>query len=242
MEKPTFEQVVSQYRVSMRRTLLRLGVRIHDVDDVAQEVLRAVARGLPAFEPLSGVAEEVAVGAWLFAICERQAANHRRRMFRRAETPRDNAELDGMAGVAPTPEASCLAAERVERLHSILATMEARRRDVLVAHELHGVAMGDVALDLGIPVNTAWNRLRLARAALRAAWEARERRSGPHEVRQSGVRGCTMSAPWIERARNQARRGCKRRRSPARCDLSMRDSRRSSLSPPTPPGPGSAPA
>lgn len=173
MEKPSFEHLASRYCGWIRKTLLKLGVGTRDIDDVTQEVFRAVARGLPAFDPSLAARPEGAVSSWLLAICERQAANHRRRTCRRAETLRETAELDGLAGTSPTPEACLLACERQARLYQVIETLQSDRRAVLVAHELHGIAMDDVATSLGIPVNTAWNRLRLAREAIRAAWEPR---------------------------------------------------------------------
>jgi hypothetical protein len=71
-----------------------------------------------------------------------------------------------------------LEAERKDLLHALLATLEPRRRAVIVAYELEGIAMQDVAARMSISVNTAWNLLRLAREDLRAAYcrlDAQER-------------------------------------------------------------------
>lgn len=59
--------------------------------------------------------------------------------------------------------------ERAALLATLLARLEPRRRAVVMAYELEGVAMVDVAAAQGIPLNTAWNRLRLGREDLRAA-------------------------------------------------------------------------
>lgn len=175
MDKPTFESIVREEGAFIRGTLVRLGVRPCDVEDAAQEVLRGVERGLPAFDPSLAVRPEAAVRAWLFGICERQAANHRRRR-RRAEVSRDPGELDRTGHPSPNAEERCLARERTALLHELLSRLEPARRACLVAHELDGVPMADVAIHMNIPVNTAWNRLRLAREDLRALWRRVRRR------------------------------------------------------------------
>lgn len=57
----------------------------------------------------------------------------------------------------------------LRRLNRLLDCVEPRRRAVVIAYELEGMEMLDVASALNIPVNTAWNRLRLAKMELRAA-------------------------------------------------------------------------
>ncbi|MBK6530737.1 MAG: sigma-70 family RNA polymerase sigma factor [Deltaproteobacteria bacterium] len=60
-------------------TLQRLGVRDADRDDVLQEVLVVVHRRLHTFDGRGPMA------AWLFGVCFRVAAAHRRRAYVRRE-------------------------------------------------------------------------------------------------------------------------------------------------------------
>lgn len=92
--KPTLERILQEHAAFIRRTLAQLGVRAPDLDDVEQEVHRGVARGLPAFDPSLAKNPETAVRGWLFGICERQAASHRRETFKRGEVLFPNQELD----------------------------------------------------------------------------------------------------------------------------------------------------
>jgi RNA polymerase sigma-70 factor (ECF subfamily) len=50
-----------------------------------------------------------------------------------------------------------------------LDTLDLDRRAVFVLHELDELSMPEIAAALSIPLNTAYSRLRLARADL-AAW------------------------------------------------------------------------
>ncbi|MEZ4312072.1 MAG: sigma-70 family RNA polymerase sigma factor [Polyangiaceae bacterium] len=169
-DKPTFEQIVREHGSFIRRTLSHLGVRARDLGDVEQEVLRGVSRGLPAFDPSLAHQAGSPVRGWLFGICERQAASHRRTEARRSEVLLATEELDTSESVAEGSEERFIAEERKALLGRLLATLEPRRRRVLEAYEIDGLPMADIATIESIPVNTAWNRLRLAREDLRAAW------------------------------------------------------------------------
>jgi RNA polymerase sigma-70 factor (ECF subfamily) len=159
--------VWAKYEAFVRRTLTQLGVASGDVDDVEQEVFRGVSRGLPTFDPELSTNPQNALRAWLYAICERQAANHRRKTARRRELLFTNEELDQEPAPGATNEERFIAEQRKATLMHLLDTLEPKRRAVIVAHELEGIPMTDVAAALALPVNTAWNHLRQAREDLR---------------------------------------------------------------------------
>lgn len=176
MDQTVFEAIVHEHARFIRCTLLRRGVRACDLDDIAQDVLLAVFRGLSAFAPSRAGTPDRAVRAWVYGICERQAANYRRRMRRRPEIPRDNPNLDAFCDTAPNAEDHFLACEHRAALGRALGAMDPNRRDVMVAHELCEVPMGEIAHRQGVSINTVWNRLRLARADIRAALQCPARR------------------------------------------------------------------
>ena len=53
-----------------------------------------------------------------------------------------------------------------ERLRCALAQVELHRRAVLILKDIDGQSIPEIAHALGIPLNTAYSRLRLARADL----------------------------------------------------------------------------
>lgn len=165
----TFEGIVADHGVWIRRTLARLGVRAADLDDVMQEVLVAVWRGLPAFDPDLAADPRTALRAWLHGVCVRQAAGHRRTTAHQAEASRQAwQQPDGPHSGACDGEGWLLDRERSRLFMAAVAGLEPGRRFVVVRYVLDGRPMDEVAAQLGVPVNTAWNRLRLARADLRA--------------------------------------------------------------------------
>jgi RNA polymerase sigma-70 factor (ECF subfamily) len=183
MQKPTFESIVREHGPFIRRTLAQLGVPSADLSDVEQEVLRGISRGLPTFDPELSESPSNALRGWLFAICERQAANHRRARLRRGELLLGNDELDSAPGDGPTSEERLIGAQQRAIVLRLVDELEPQRRAVIVAYELDGIPMAELAAMFAIPVNTAWNRLRLAREALREAWQRYERSAGASESR-----------------------------------------------------------
>ena len=171
-----FRQIIDEYGEFIRRTLAQLGVCARDLADVEQEVLRGVSRGLPAFNPALALHTSNALRSWIFAICMRQVANHQRGALQRHELLFGNDELDYEPAEGPIGEELFIERERREILEQLLACLDEERRCIIVAYELEGVPMADIACALSIPVNTAWNRLRLGREDLRAAWKRLKKR------------------------------------------------------------------
>ena len=69
------------------RILRHLGVGAADQDDALQEVFVVVHRRLGDYS------EQAKIRAWLYAICTRVVRDHRRRLSRRREDPRELPDL-----------------------------------------------------------------------------------------------------------------------------------------------------
>jgi len=91
---------------------------------------------------------------------------------------------------APQPDA-VTRREDLSRLDDALAAIEIGKRAVLVLHEIEEMTAPEIAQVLGIPMNTVYSRLRVAREELEEALGHRDRR-GPSSPR-------TWSAPGGER-------------------------------------------
>ncbi len=150
--------------------LRRLGVQARDLEDLTHDVFLQVQRHLPEYDTTRPVRP------WLFAFAFRVASQHRRRMQGRYQPVGDLSEA---ADPEPLPDER-IAAEQNRRL--VLAALESidfERRGVFVLYEIDGVAMTDIADVFGIPVNTAYSRLRVARKEFAtAANRLRLRRGG----------------------------------------------------------------
>jgi RNA polymerase sigma-70 factor (ECF subfamily) len=143
------------------RTLQRMGVRQSDLEDALQDVFIVVHRKLHTFDRSSSLS------TWLFAICLRVAAAHRRRAYTRRESPVAEPEL----GIDPTadPERSAIERENQRRLVRLLDKLDLAKRAVFVMFEIEGLSALEISDMIGIPVGTVYSRLSAARAAFKKA-------------------------------------------------------------------------
>lgn len=150
----------------------RLGVAAPDVPDVTQEVFVTVFRRAASYDATRPLRP------WLFAICLNLARRQRARAHVRREVP-DLAAPDLDGSFVESLEHRDLR----RRLHHALDTLDDDQREVIVAHDLEGLAMPAIAEIIDAPLATLYSRLRLGRARLTAACRATEPR--PAAARRS---------------------------------------------------------
>lgn len=169
--RPTVREVFDEHASYIWRTFRHLGMPEADVEDLCQEVFVVVHRKLGEFEGRSSLK------TWLYGICLRVAADHRRR----AHVRNERAQADPAEHLAAAGELQPdVRAETRAQLQALLATLDEDKRTVLVLYELEGLTMKEVAEAIGCPLQTAYSRLHAARERVVAALSAaRERGSMP---------------------------------------------------------------
>ena len=159
-----FEALYREHFRFVWRTVRRMGIDDATVDDVVQEIFLVVHRQLGFFEGRSSPK------TWLYGISRRVIATHRRTQRRKpAHLAAD--DLDVMAHPKEGPEASAEQAERVRRLHRLLAELDDDKCEVFVLAELEGLSMVEIAEAIGVNPHTIASRLRAARREFEAALE-----------------------------------------------------------------------
>jgi RNA polymerase sigma-70 factor, ECF subfamily len=152
--------VYDAYAGYVWNSLRRLGASPADLEDLTHDVFVQVQRHLADYDPARPVKP------WLFAFAFRVLSQHKRRGRRRRESASEPADA-----VDPAPLADeRLAMEQDRRLViAALGHIEPERRAVFVLYEIDDVSMDAIACAMGIPVNTAYSRLRVAREEFKAA-------------------------------------------------------------------------
>lgn len=156
------DRIYDQHADFVFRTLRALGVPDRDIGDAIQEVFLAIHRTLPAFE------ERCSMSTWLFTICRSVARDRRRRAYRRYEVI-DGALVDAQPDSGSDLSTRLEHRQKLAELDAILEAMEEEQRLVFVLFEIERMTGAEISEALGIPLGTAYSRLRLARAAFRAA-------------------------------------------------------------------------
>ena len=144
------------------RSLQHLGVRGADLEDLMQEVFVVVHRKLGDFDGTGRIT------TWLFGICMRVVARHRRRAYFRFE--RQEAEVPEIAD-AHTPEDHAATRERALLLERALGRLSLEHRAVFVLFEIEGLGSAEIAETLGVPVGTVHSRLFKARQVVARSLE-----------------------------------------------------------------------
>jgi RNA polymerase sigma-70 factor, ECF subfamily len=149
-----FDMVYETHFDFVWKNLRRLGVDLGSVDDAAHDVFLVVHRQLAQFDGRNPK-------SWLFAIAQRVAWHYRRALARRRTDPL--VEEDLRAESISRPDECHEKSEAVALVHHLLEQLANDRRAVFVLSELEQMSMPEIAEVLGIPLNTAYSRLRLAR-------------------------------------------------------------------------------
>lgn len=152
---PGFDEVYTSHFDFVWRSVRRLGVPVSLLDDATQDVFVVVHRRLGDFEGRSSMK------TWLFGIALRVAKDYRVRARRH-----DFADVDAdtLRAEAESADDTVERREAARLLDTLLTSIDEERRPVFILAELEGVAVPEIAGLLQIPLNTAYSRLRLARA------------------------------------------------------------------------------
>jgi RNA polymerase sigma-70 factor, ECF subfamily len=139
-------------------TLRRHGISSDDAEDLVQEVFLVMWRRWAEYDPTRPLRP------WLAGIAFRVAYNHRQRIGR--EVPGGLLDAEDSA---PNPEERLDSISARSLVLRVLAGLPEKYRLLIVAHDLDGVPMREIAGALAVPLFTAHTRLRAARQAFAKA-------------------------------------------------------------------------
>lgn len=167
--RPSFERVYAEHYDATWRLLRALGVPAAQLDDATQDVFMVVHRRLPSFD------FEAPVRRWILGIARKIALKvHDRR--RRRPPPR----LAVVPDEPPTGEDLVARRDAAALVERFLETLDPDQRAVFVLAQLEDLSVPEIAQTLGIKLNTAYSRLRLARRRFdRVVARHAARRRGP---------------------------------------------------------------
>ena len=151
-----YEALHAAYATSIYNLALRIVDDPHEAQDVTQEVVIKVLRGLPRDDG------EFTLPAWLYRVTANAAFDHLRARKRRPVT----VAADG------APELACEVdeyerAELSRRVETTLKELPKRQQVALVLRDVHGLSVGETASVLGVTRGSADVLLSRARSGFR---------------------------------------------------------------------------
>jgi RNA polymerase sigma-70 factor (ECF subfamily) len=176
----SFRRIFEEEYDYVHHSLRRLGVHTRDLEDLVHDVFVEVYKGFSRYDPARPIRP------WLFAFAFRFASTYRRLARHRVNLGAE--DDDELTGHDPPADETMEKHYASRILGEALATMSVELRAVFVLYEVDETPMKDISESLGIPVNTAYSRLRLARAAFEAfVTEARAREERGASGREGGA-------------------------------------------------------
>jgi RNA polymerase sigma-70 factor (ECF subfamily) len=165
MNGTALPEIYTQHARFVWRNLRRMGVEEGSVEDAVQDVFLVVHRRLAEFQARSQLR------TWLFGIVLHVAQSYRRSVRRRQSHLVQTVPVDLDAASADQEGPMELIAQRQASalLHRLLERLDHDKRAIFDLVELEQMSVREAAEALGVNYNTAYSRLRAARAAFEAA-------------------------------------------------------------------------
>lgn len=158
---PTWEEVAHSHGAFIYGLAYRLTGNHQDAQDVVQEVLLRVRRGLARYQP--GNFE-----GWLSRITTNTFLDRVRKQQRRPTVPLPD-EPDRVIVGSSDLEAEMAASDLPDHLQRLLAELSPEYRAPVVLKDVMGFAYDDIAVMLDVPIGTVRSRIHRGRAKLREA-------------------------------------------------------------------------
>jgi RNA polymerase sigma-70 factor (ECF subfamily) len=159
--EPNVVEIYERHFDFVWRSLRRLGVGASDLEDATQEVFLVVHRRLEDFEHRS------AIKTWIFGIALRIAKVYRHKAARRRTLVSEDKAL--LVCTSDSPEQASAHTQAAEQVQVLLDELDDDKRAVFILAELEQLPAAEIAQALGLPTNTVYSRLRLARAAFESS-------------------------------------------------------------------------
>lgn len=158
---PTWEEIARDEGDFIYTVAYRLTGNREDAQDLVQEVLVRVQRGLRTYEPGS-------LRGWLGRITTNAFLDDARRRQRRPQValPEDP---DLVLPASPSADEAAAAAGLSDEVQAALAALPDDFRVAVVLSDVAGLPYTDIATQLDIPVGTVRSRIHRGRLALRDA-------------------------------------------------------------------------
>lgn len=165
-DKAALEALLDRHQAQVYRFGMKMCRHPEDAQDVLQETLLAMARGVRDFRGASSIS------TWLYTVARSFCIKKRRgRKFTAEQTSLDaSGASDGavISDPARAPDEVVSGKQLEVALESAIRALEPAYREVLLLRDVEGLSAAEVAEVLGVSVQAVKSRLHRARVAVRA--------------------------------------------------------------------------
>jgi RNA polymerase sigma-70 factor (ECF subfamily) len=161
---PSFGAIYKDYFDFVWRNARRLGVVEDSIADIVQEVFLVVYARVHTLE------RPESLRSWLYSVVRRTVSMYHRERHTRSARESSTPVPDSASPMQPSPLDLALFNDELKLLWSLLGRLDSPKREILVLAELEEMTVPEIAQAIGIPLNTAYSRLRAARQEFNAAF------------------------------------------------------------------------
>jgi len=166
-----------------------LGVEKSELDDVVQDIFVKI------FERIDTLKQPESLRSWVYGIVRRIVSEyHRNKRTTLITTQPTPVEPELLQPEWVTPERLAEQSELAQLLWSLLGRLNAARREVFVLAELEEMTAPEIAAAIGVPLNTVYSRLRVARQDLEEARQRHYARTSRPEPRTPAIEALDRTA------------------------------------------------
>jgi RNA polymerase sigma-70 factor, ECF subfamily len=164
-DKPALETLLARHQEQIYRFGMKMCRDPEDAQDVLQETLLAMARGVRDFRGASSIS------TWLYTVARSFCIKKRRRgKFAPEETSLDSApapEAERLADPSRGPEDALAGKQVAQAIERAIRELDPMYREVLLLRDIEGLTAAEVAEILHITTQAVKSRLHRARIAVR---------------------------------------------------------------------------
>jgi RNA polymerase sigma-70 factor (ECF subfamily) len=158
-------ELLERHQAQIYRFGMRMCGDAQDAQDVLQDTLLAVTRGVPEFR------QDSSISSWLYAIARSFCSKkHRKSKFAPTQHSSLNDDAGGnreLAAPGAAPDDAVAANQLRSALQSAIDSLDPSYREVLILRDVEGLTAAEVAHALGLGVPAVKSRLHRARRELR---------------------------------------------------------------------------
>lgn len=158
-DRPAFIEIYTHFAPRVKSFLIGKGLQPAAADDVLQEVMLSVWQKSHLYDPTKS-----AVNTWIFTIARNKYIDRLRREQHHTSKPD---EPDLRPADIPDSAVEASLAERKNGVHAALTKLPPEQRDVIVLSFMKGLAHGEIAARLDLPLGTVKSRIRATLKHLR---------------------------------------------------------------------------
>ena len=159
-ETRAFEEFVTKYGAPLHRLAQANARTTADAEDLTQEIMIAIARGI------SGFRGDASLKTWATRIALNLCLKHRER---RGEQPEPLDAIGELHDRADGPVRRAEQSELCDRVDGALEKLTEDHRQVVILHEIQGLTYSECASVLQIPIGTVKSRLSNAFRRMRSS-------------------------------------------------------------------------